>query len=270
MKTIAPVVARGTRLLLATAFAAFASRSHAQIQINPLPESKAATVTQLGAHELAAGDLQPWLDEQMAKAMSTGSIAGAVAVVVKDGNVVASKGYGYADVAAKKPLDPASTMFRVASISKLFTWTAVMQLVEQHKLELDADINRYLDVRIPPREGKPVTLRDLMTHTAGFELVMRDLFSAKPNRQDLGATVKRWVPNRIYAPGTTPTYSNYAPALAGYIVERVSGESFDNYIDRVALACVNQLTPKWSTKLAAFDVYVWDQCFAMEQSLRID
>ena len=233
MKTIAPVVARGTRLLLATAFAAFASRSHAQIQINPLPESKAATVTQLGAHELAAGDLQPWLDEQMAKAMSTGSIAGAVAVVVKDGNVVASKGYGYADVAAKKPLDPASTMFRVASISKLFTWTAVMQLVEQHKLELDADINRYLDVRIPPREGKPVTLRDLMTHTAGFEDVRRDRYATDTDSlMSNEAWVKRWVPARIYPAGVVPAYSTYGAALAGYIVQRVSGMPFDTYVER--------------------------------------
>ena len=233
MKTIAPVVARGTRLLLATAFAAFASRSHAQIQINPLPESKAATVTQLGAHELAAGDLQPWLDEQMAKAMSTGSIAGAVAVVVKDGNVVASKGYGYADVAAKKPLDPASTMFRVASISKLFTWTAVMQLVEQHKLELDADINRYLDVRIPPRDGKPVTLRDLMTHTAGFEDVRRDRYATDTaSLMSNEAWVKRWVPARIYPAGVVPAYSTYDAALAGYIVQRVSGMPFGTYVER--------------------------------------
>ena len=233
MKTIAPVVARGTRLLLATAFAAFASRSHAQIQINPLPESKAATVTQLGAHELAAGDLQPWLDEQMAKAMSTGSIAGAVAVVVKDGNVVASKGYGYADVAAKKPVDPASTMFRVASISKLFTWTAVMQLVEQHKLELDADINRYLDVRIPPRDGKPVTLRDLMTHTAGFEDVRRDRYATDTDSlMSNEAWVKRWVPARIYPAGVVPAYSTYDAALAGYIVQRVSGMPFGTYVER--------------------------------------
>jgi CubicO group peptidase (beta-lactamase class C family) len=233
MKTIAPVVARGCQLLLATIFAVCSSLSHAQIQINPLPEPKAATITQLGAHELTAGDVQPWLDEQMAKAMSAGNIAGAVAVVVKDGNVVVSKGYGYADVATKKPVDPASTMFRVASISKLFTWTAVMQLVEQHKLELDADINRYLDIRIPPRDGKPVTLRDLMTHTAGFEDVLRDRYAADTaSLMSNEAWVKRWVPARIYPAGEVPAYSTYGTALAGYIVQRVSGMSFDTYVER--------------------------------------
>lgn len=233
MKTIAPVVARGCQLLLATIFAVCSSLSHAQIQINPLPEPKAATITQLGAHELTAGDVQPWLDEQMAKAMSAGNIAGAVAVVVKDGNVVVSKGYGYADVATKKPVDPASTMFRVASISKLFTWTAVMQLVEQHKLELDADINRYLDIRIPPRDGKPVTLRDLMTHTAGFEDVLRDRYAADTaSLMSNEAWVKRWVPARIYPAGEVPAYSTYGTALAGYIVQRVSGMPFDTYVER--------------------------------------
>jgi len=233
MKTIAPVVARGCQLLLAATFAVCSSLSQAQIQINPLPEPKAATITQLGAHELTAGDVQPWLDEQMAKAMSAGNIAGAVAVVVKDGNVVVSKGYGYADVATKKPVDPGSTMFRVASISKLFTWTAVMQLVEQHKLELDADINRYLDIRIPPRDGKPVTLRDLMTHTAGFEDVLRDRYATDTaSLMSNEAWVKRWVPARIYPAGEVPAYSTYGTALAGYIVQRVSGMPFDTYVER--------------------------------------
>ncbi|WP_130619230.1 serine hydrolase domain-containing protein [Dyella amyloliquefaciens] len=235
MRTVAPVVARGTRLVLAMAFTLFAARSHAQaqIEIKPLPESKAATITQLGAHEFTASDLQPWLDEQMGKAMSSGSIAGAVMVVVKDGNTVVSKGYGYADVAAKKPVDPASTMFRVASISKLFTWTAVMQLVEKHKLDLDADINRYLDFRIPPRDGKPVTMRDLMTHTAGFEDVLRDRYATAPaSLMSNEVWLKRWVPARIYPAGDVPAYSTYGAALAGYIVQRVSGMPFDTYVER--------------------------------------
>jgi CubicO group peptidase (beta-lactamase class C family) len=233
MKTIAPVIARGSRLLLATAFAISASLAQAQIQINPLPESKAATVTQLGAHELTTSDLQPWLDEQMAKAMSPGSIAGAVAVVVKDGNVVVSKGYGYADVAAKKPVDPASTMFRVGAMSGVVTATAVMQLVEKHKLDLDADVNRYLDFTIPPREGKPVTLRDLLTYTAGFEDMRRDRYATDTaSLMSNEAWVKRWVPVRIYPAGEVPAYSTYGTALAGYIVQRVSGMPFDTYVER--------------------------------------
>ncbi|WP_114239679.1 serine hydrolase [Dyella sp. C9] len=207
--------------------------AQAPIQITPLPESKHAAVTQLGASELSATDLQPWLDAEMAGVMQKGAVTGAVAVVVKDGEVLLAKGYGYADADARTPVDPATTMFRVASISKLFTWTAVMQLVEKHKLDLDADINRYLDFTIPPREGKPITLRDLMTHTAGFEDVLKDRYATSPSSLlPYDAWVKRWVPERIYAVGEVPAYSTYGAALAGYIVQRVSGQPFDDYIER--------------------------------------
>ena len=177
-------------------------------------------------------DVEPWLDGFMALALPRGDIAGATVAIVKDGRIVLTKGYGYADVTRGVPVDAERHLFRVASITKLFTWTAVMQQVERGRIDLDADVNRYLDFTIPPFRGRPVTMRALMTHTAGFELVMRDLFSARPNGVDLGATVKRWVPARIFAPGTTPTYSNYGTALAGYIVERVSGEPYDDYVYR--------------------------------------
>src|SRR5690606_4606293 len=98
--------------------------------------------------------------------------------------------------------------------------------------DLDTDVNAYLDFRIPPREGKPVTLRNIMTHTAGFEEQIRGLISKGKPEAPLGDLLKRWVPHRIYAPGTTPAYSNYATALPGYIVERASGMSFDDYIDQ--------------------------------------
>lgn len=168
----------------------------------------------------------------MAFALPHGDIAGATVAIVKDGKIVLTKGYGYADVQKRVPVDADRHLFRVASISKLFTWTAVMQQVERGRIDLDADVNGYLDFRIPPYRGKPLTMRHLMTHTAGFELVMRDLFRAKPDHVALGDRLKAWVPERLYPPGTTPTYSNYATALGGYIVERVSGERFENYIER--------------------------------------
>ena len=166
-------------------------------------------------------------------ALAAGDIAGAVVVVVKDGAVLVQKGYGHADVEARTPVDPAATLFRPGSVSKLFTWTAVMQLVEQGKLDLDADVNQYLDFEIPARDGTPVTLRQAMTHTTGFEEQIRALITADPDEiTPLGDALKYWVPERIHVPGATPAYSNYATALAGYIVERVSGESFDDYIER--------------------------------------
>jgi len=184
------------------------------------------------APALTAEDVQPWLDGFVPYALERGDVAGAVVVVVKDGKLLFEKGYGYADVEKHTPVDPKATLFRPGSTSKLFTWTAVMQMVEQGKLDLDKDVNSYLDFTIPAFDGKPITLRNIMTHTAGFEESIKGLITEKPEElTGLGETLKRWIPDRIYAPGGTPAYSNYATALAGYIVERVSGEPFDTYID---------------------------------------
>ena len=132
------------------------------------------------------------------------------------------------------PVDPEATLFRPGSVSKLFTWTAVMQQVERGKLDLDGDVNQYLDFEIPPGPaGEPVRVRDLMTHTAGFEEALKELISEDPSRiATLEDTVKGWVPGRIFEAGTMPAYSNYATGLAGYLVERTSGLSFDDYLDQ--------------------------------------
>jgi CubicO group peptidase (beta-lactamase class C family) len=186
-----------------------------------------------GTPVLTAEDAQAWLDGFLPYALAAGDIAGAVVVVVKDGEVLLQKGYGYASLAGRRPVVPEDTLFRPGSISKLFTWTAVMQLVEQGKLDLDADVSQYIDFEIPARDGKPVTLRQVMTHTTGMEEQIRGLITADPEEiTPLGAALKHWVPERIHAPGATPAYSNYATALAGYIVERVSGMTFDDYIER--------------------------------------
>jgi CubicO group peptidase (beta-lactamase class C family) len=180
-------------------------------------------------------DLNSWLDGYMPYALQSSDIAGAVVAIVKDGQVLTERGYGYADVAAKKPVDPKLTLFRPGSVSKLLTWTAVMQQVEQGKIDLDADVNQYLDFTIPARHGKPVTMRNLMQHTAGFEEQAKGIIAEDSTLPSFEALLKAWVPKRVYAPGTTPAYSNYGASLAGYIVERISGEPFDEYIDKHVL-----------------------------------
>lgn len=188
----------------------------------------------LGAPQpLTQEDAEAWLDGFVPYALQAGDVAGAVVVVVKDGSTLLQKGYGYADVAARKPVDPATTLFRPGSVSKLTTWTAVMQLVEQGKLDLDADLNGYLDFKIPARDGQPITLRNILTHTPGFEERIKDLIVPEGTPfEPLDVYLKQWVPARIFAPGTTPAYSNYATSLAGYIVARASGLSFDDYVDQ--------------------------------------
>jgi CubicO group peptidase (beta-lactamase class C family) len=186
-----------------------------------------------GGHELSKIDVDAWLDGYMPYAIARGDIAGAVVVVVKDGQVLTERGYGFSDVDKRTPVDPETTLFRPGSISKLFTWTAVMQLVEQGKIDLDKDVNTYLDFKIPPYDGKPITMRNIMTHTAGFEETVRHLIhdDTKPV-VPLDEFVKVSLPNRVFEPGSTPAYSNYATALAGYIVQRQSGQSFDDYVDQ--------------------------------------
>lgn len=184
------------------------------------------------AREMTAADVETFLDGLLPLQLKSADIAGATVAVVKDGRLLFAKGYGYADVEKKKPVSAQDTLFRPGSVSKLFTWTAVMQLFEQGKLDLDRDINEYLDYKIPDAFGKPITLKNILTHTPGFEEQIKDLFSTdtstKPN---LGQYLKAHIPARIYPPGTVPAYSNYATAVAGYIVERVSGRPFEDYVN---------------------------------------
>jgi CubicO group peptidase (beta-lactamase class C family) len=183
------------------------------------------------APELTAADAEAYLDGFMPYALQAGDVAGAVVVIVKDGQPLFEKGYGVADVEKRTPIDPKVTLFRPGSVSKLFTWTAVMQLVEQGKLDLDKDVNSYLDFQIPATWSKPITLRQLMTHTAGFEETLKHLGTYnQKSLMKLDELLKTWVPTRIFPPGEVSAYSNYGAALAGYIVQRVSGEAFDAYV----------------------------------------
>src|SRR5256885_8274268 len=179
------------------------------------------------------GELAAFLDGVMAANLRDKHVAGATVAVVKDGALFYANGYGYSDVAHRAPVNPERTLFRIGSTSKLFTWTAVMQLVEQGKLDLDADVNRYLDFKIPATYPQPITLRHIMTHTPGFEEDGRDLITDDTTRMiPLGRWLATHIPGRVRPPGTYSSYSNYATALAGYVVQRVSGESYDDYIDR--------------------------------------
>jgi len=197
----------------------------------PPAESAAALATPTPAHAMTATDLEAFFDGAMPYALSSGDIAGSVISIVKAGELLFAKGYGYADLKTRKPVSPDQTLFRPGSVSKLFTWTAVMQMVEQGKLDLDRDVNEYIDFRIPEKFGAPITMRQLMTHTAGFEEKITDLFLEKPEQlYPLHDYLAKHVPERIFPPGKIVAYSNWGTALAGHIVERLSGEAFDAYV----------------------------------------
>jgi len=176
-------------------------------------------------------ELEAFLDELLATQMEENHIPGAAVAVVRDGEVLLAKGYGYADLEKGVSVDPEQTIFRVGSVGKLFTWTAVMQLIEQGKLDLNADINTYLDFRIPDTYPQPITLEHLLTHTAGFEESWLETFALDPDDVlPAGEWLATHIPARVRPPGDSAAYSNYSAELAGYIVERVSGQPYDQYI----------------------------------------
>ncbi|MBB0232364.1 serine hydrolase domain-containing protein, partial [Streptomyces calidiresistens] len=184
--------------------------------------------------DLTTEDLETWLDGTVPAALETTGIPGAAISVVHDGEVLAARGYGHADTGADGgdplPVDPERTLFRVGSVSKLFTATAVMQLVESGDIDLDADVHEYLDFTVPTSFDEDLTTRHLLTHTAGFEERIADLLAPEGTEVDLRAHLAEDPPEQVYRPGTVPAYSNYGAALAGYVVERVAGVPFEEYV----------------------------------------
>ena len=198
------------------------------------PEPLTATA---GPRQMTPADLDAFFDGLIPYAIAQANIAGASVAVVADGRLVFAKGYGVADVKTRRPVVADETLFRAGSVSKLFTWTAVMQLVEQGRLDLDRDINAYLDFKVPEPFGRPITLRDAMTHSTGFEDAVTDLFVNQASQlYPLRQFLIQHMPPLVHPPGKVVAYSNYATALAGYIVQRVSGEPYDEYVSRHILA----------------------------------
>ncbi|MEM7414091.1 MAG: serine hydrolase domain-containing protein [Gemmatimonadota bacterium] len=161
------------------------------------------------------------------------ALVGATVSVVHRGEVIFERGYGFADLERRLPVDPETTLFRIGSISKPFVWTALMQLVEQGLVDLDDPVERYIDFEIPDTFDEPIRVWHLLTHTPGFEegyagFVARTADEVRP----LGEALADVVPGRVNAPGTFASYSNYGSALAGYIVERVAGAPWATVLEQ--------------------------------------
>jgi len=209
------------RLAFALAFGLVAFRAAAD---SPVPQAPLA-LTDANLASVIDPLMTNWIDKRKGP--------GAVVVVVKRDATVFAKGYGFSDIEAKTPFTADATLVRPGSISKLFTGIAVMQLVDAGRLDLDRDVNSYIDFTIPvPDGGVPVTLRRLLTHRAGFEEHVKGLFSSSREPAPLGPWLARNLPRRIFPTGEVEAYSNYGVALAGYVVERVSGEPFAAYAQR--------------------------------------
>ncbi|WP_312107978.1 serine hydrolase [Brevibacillus reuszeri] len=189
---------------------------------------------------------------------------GAAVVVVRDGKVVLQKGYGYADIAKKTPVDPEKTVFRLGSIAKSVTATAVMQLVEAKKIDLHKDIQNYMgDIPINNNFDEPLTMHQLLTHTTGFDFTepkLGDINGDLSKVTPLKEYVTKNMPTVIRNPGESYNYDNFASMLQGYIVQNVSEISFEKYMDEHIFSRLGMknsgflLTPDVRAKLAtAYD-----------------
>jgi len=178
-------------------------------------------------------ELDIFLDGLLPALLDAYHVPGAAVIVVKGDSLLFSKGYGYANLQDQIPVDPATTLFRIASVSKLMTATAVLQMVEQGKLALDHDVNDYLtEFKIQEKFGQPVTLHNLLTHTAGFDNIFPE--TTEPlvvSPTPLHTFLKKHQPERVIPPGEVISYSNYGYTLAGHLVELASGKSFDTYLE---------------------------------------
>lgn len=183
-------------------------------------------------------NVKSYLEGFLKSQMEEYNVPGVTLSLVKDGEILISEGYGFSNLKEKRKVDPDRTLFRPGSGSKLFIWTAVMQLVEEGKIDLNVDINNYLDFKIPNeiegvkgQEVPPITMMNLMNHNAGFEDILEQLFVLNKNSvRPLGEYLKKHIPARIYPPGEQMAYSNYGSALAAYIVQRVSNMDFYDYV----------------------------------------
>ncbi len=198
-----------------------------------LPVRPAQAQTTAAAGPTDPAELEAFVDGMMAVQLENKHVAGAVISVVKDGELFFAKGYGYADVENRLPVDPERSLFRIGSISKLFTWISVMQLVEQGVLDLNTDVNAYIDFQIPATYPQPITLEHLLTHTPGFEDRGYGMAAASPEELiPNGEWLVTHMPARVRPPGQFAAYSNYGTSLAGYVVERQSGVAYDDYVEQ--------------------------------------
>jgi CubicO group peptidase (beta-lactamase class C family) len=224
-------------------------------------------------------ELEAFLDAFFAEQMEALHVPGAVFILVKDGETFFTKGYGFADLESQRPVIPDETLFRVGSVSKLFTATAIMQLVEQGRLDLDEDVNNYLDdFQLPDAYPQPVTIANLLTHTGGFDERLTGTGVRSPSELvPLGQYLAAKMPPRVLPPGDQISYSNHGYALAGYLVEEISEMPFDQYIEENILRPLDMnhssfrqpLPPELASDLAVGYVYTTDYQVMVVEYLNI-
>jgi CubicO group peptidase (beta-lactamase class C family) len=208
-----------------------ATTVRAAIEDDGVPASAAANPAETG----------PWDHADHVDGIATGlqrehGIPGMVVAVVQGDRTVFARGYGHADVAAARAVDPEQTLFRIGSVSKTFVWTSIMILVERGLVDLDVDVNRYLkSLQVADAFDAPVTVRQLMHHRGGFEDSFRVYTVRDDDPRTLAEVLANHQPARVHAPGTRTSYSNWGAALAAQLVTDVTGEPYAAFLQRELL-----------------------------------
>lgn len=196
----------------------------------PFP-SIASASENLDAKPLTVDNIEEFADQYFEN-IEEMHIPGAVIIVFKDGEIWFEKGYGYSNLETGALVDPKGSLFRIGSISKLFTATAIMQLVEDGLVDLEQDVNHYFtDFQIESAGFAPIQVKHLLTHTSGFdERVFGMAIENYEDMIDLKEYLKANEPKRVRAPGQYIQYSNYGMGLLGLVIEEVTGLSYETYI----------------------------------------
>ncbi|HPT84253.1 MAG TPA: serine hydrolase domain-containing protein [Limnochordia bacterium] len=212
-----------------------------------------ASAQSIGIQDPAA--LEAFFDGVFSVQLAHNKVPGAEIVVVSEDGILFAKGYGFADLEERIPMIPGTTLYRPGSVSKILVWLAVMQLVEQGRLDLYVDVNTYLDFTLPQRttanrDVPPITLHHLLTHSAGFEDEVMGIMVSRPELlKPLGQYVRDHLPARVFVPGSVMAYSNYGTALAAYIVELVSGQPFAQYVQENILEPLGMTSTTFAQEL---------------------
>ena len=201
----------------------------------PLPDTTLADTLTIQENDTTEfveyHDLADFIDGVVETQRRGKKLSGVTVSVVQNDSLIFARGYGMADLERMRPVLPDTTLFRIGSVSKTYTWTAVMMMVEEGLLDLDTDVNQYLnEVEIEEAFGEPVTLRHVMSHRAGFEDSMRLFTITDDDPRTLSELLSEHQPKRVYPPGQRTSYSNWGSALAAQIVEDVSGTSYKAFL----------------------------------------
>jgi CubicO group peptidase (beta-lactamase class C family) len=209
----------------------------AAVAAPPVAAASVAAGAKLGVGQpIPPAELEAFVDGVVQDAMGREHIAGVTVSVVQNGQVVLKKGYGFAGLDPQRPVDPDRSLFRVGSISKTFTWIAMMKEVEAGRMRLNQPVNLYLPEKVQVRDqgyDQPVRVANLMDHSAGFEdRAFGQLFERNYNRvRPLDVYLRQERPKRVHAPGVVSSYSNYGAALAGEAVTYTSGRPYERLIE---------------------------------------